>query len=98
MSIRMDSREKVLFQMVFFLMLCWFFTGTATAQPRTEGVESVQTRREPNTLTRGSSFDKYDNLKIVASIGNLGSNRYEIVLDDHDARGRVRFHVVDFSG
>jgi CubicO group peptidase (beta-lactamase class C family) len=75
----MDSRKKVLFQMVLFLLLCWVFSGTAAAQHRIEGVASVETRTEPSTPTRGSSFDKYDNLQIVASIDNLGNNRYEIV-------------------
>lgn len=79
MSNRMDSRKKVLFQMLFVSLLCWVFTGTATAQLRNEGASSFETRTEPSIPIRGNSFNKYDNLQIVASIDNLGNNHYEIV-------------------
>jgi CubicO group peptidase (beta-lactamase class C family) len=65
--------------MLFVSLFCWVFTGTATAQLRNEGAASVETKTEPGIPTRGNSFDKYDNLRIVASIDNLGNNRYEIV-------------------
>jgi hypothetical protein len=75
----MGSRKKVLFQMLFVSLLGWVFTGTAAAQPRNEWAASVETRTESSTPTRSSTFDKYDKLQIVASIDNLGNNRYEIV-------------------
>ena len=70
----MDSRKKVLFQMLFVSLLCWVFTGTATAQLRNERASSVETRTEPSIPISGNSFDKYENLQIVASIDNLGNN------------------------
>jgi hypothetical protein len=78
-SNRMDSRNRVLPQMLVVPLLCWILTGAAIAQPKNEGALSAETRTELSTSTRGSSFEKYDNLPIVASIDNPGNNRYEIV-------------------
>ncbi len=60
-------------------LLCWILTGAAIAQPKYEGALSAETKTELSTSTRGSSFEKYDNLPIVASIDNPGNNRYEII-------------------
>ena len=79
MSNRMDSRNSVLPQMLVVPLLCWILTGAAIAQPKYEGALSAETRTELSTSTRGSSFEKYDNLPIVASIDNPGNNRYEII-------------------
>ena len=60
-------------------LLCWILTGAAIAQPKYEGALSAETKTELSTSTRGSSFEKYDNLPIVASIDNPGNNRYEMI-------------------
>lgn len=65
--------------MLFVSLLCWVFTGTATAQTRDEGTASIEIRTDPSRPNRSSSFEKYNNLQIVASIDNPGNNRYEIV-------------------
>jgi hypothetical protein len=75
----MDSRNRVLPQILVVSLLCWIFTGAAIAKPRNEGVLSAETRTEFSTSIPGSSFEKYDNLPTVASIDNPGNNRYEIV-------------------
>lgn len=75
----MDSRNRVLPQILVVSLLFWILTGATIAQPRNEGALAAETRTELSTSTRGSSFEKYDNLPIVASIDNLGNNRYEIV-------------------
>ena len=75
----MDSRNSVLPQMLVVPLLCWILTGAAIAQPKYEGALSAETRTELSTSTRGSFFEKYNNLPIVASIDNPGNNRYEII-------------------
>lgn len=75
----MDSRNRLLPQMLVVWLLCWILTGAAIAQPSNEGAISAETRTELSTSTRGSFFEQYDNLPIVASIDNPGNNRYEIV-------------------
>lgn len=75
----MDSQKRVLLQMLIVSLFCWVLAGTAIAQPRNEAAVSAETRTELSTVPRGSSFEKYDNLQIVASIDNPGNNRYEIV-------------------
>lgn len=60
-------------------LICWILNGAVIAQPKNEGALSAETRTELSTSTRGSSFENYDNLPIVASIDNPGNNRYEIV-------------------
>ena len=79
MSNRMDSRNNVLPQMLVVPLFCWILTGAAIAQPKYEGALSPETTTELSTSTRGSSFEKYDNLPIVASLDNPGNNRYEII-------------------
>jgi CubicO group peptidase (beta-lactamase class C family) len=51
----------------------------AIAQPKYEGALSAETRMELSTSSRGSSFEKYNKLPIIASIDNPGNNRYEII-------------------
>jgi CubicO group peptidase (beta-lactamase class C family) len=60
-------------------LLCWILTGAAIAQPKYKGALSAETRTELSTSTHSSSFEKYGNLPIVASIDNPGNNRYEII-------------------
>ena len=79
MSNRMDSRNSVLPQMLVVPLLCWILTGAGIAQSKSEGALSAETRSKLSTSTRGSFFEKYDNLPIVASIDNPGNNRYEII-------------------
>jgi len=66
-------------QMLVVSLLCWILTGAAIAQYSNESALSAETKTELSISTRGNSFEKYDNLPIVASIDNPGNNRYEMI-------------------
>jgi CubicO group peptidase (beta-lactamase class C family) len=80
--------------MLVVSLFCWVLTGTAIAQTRNEGAVSAETKAELSKLTRGSSFGKYENLPIVASIDDVGNNQYEIVEFTLEQNGILRLYAI----
>ena len=79
MSNRMDSPKRLLLHMLVISLFCGILPGPAMAQLSNEGALLSKTRTELSTVSFGRTFEKYDNLPIVASIDNPGNNRYEII-------------------
>ena len=94
MSIRMDSRKRVLLQVLVLSLSCWVLAGTTIAQPRNDGEVSTKTRTELSEPNFGNSFEKYDNLRIVASIDNLRNDQYEIVEFTLDRDKILRLYAI----